>query len=777
MRNSISIDCTATVGDRIGLVGGCFGATLLLHGAACGQPVSPAPSQKIDTVIVTAQKRSQSIQKVPMTITALDRRKLRQLGITSSDQLGNYVSNVQISLPSGTGNQPDIAIRGVGLNDYNSNNAGPNGVYNDDVYLSAPASQTFQTFDLDRIEVLKGPQGTLYGRNATGGAINYVSARPTDQFFASEDLTYGSYNTLSSETVINGPLAGNVDGRLAFVHNYSDGYFHDNASGKTTNGANDFAWRAQLAIRLTDDLTVDLNFHGGVVDRRPDEYHQLGTLQAGFGPPCATGAVLAGQCVDLYGYKSPANLYAGNYNRDQKLKVHGTGGYARINYDLAGVAITSITAVEASNRFQPEDTDAEPYRLLELNYAAQSQEISQELRATFGRPGWTWLTGLSYLHESLLDAQTGNVLLGLDDFFGPGSGDGTAEIVAESDTQSTNSEAAYVQTDMTLLDGLQLTLGGRYTYETKDFDAAGFQSVEGVGAPSGSFAPLQPTYHFLQHLRNSATSGRAALDYTVRPGMLVYASITTGFKSGGFNGGLLDNTPAIALQQLQPIQPETITAYEVGVKSDLLDNRLRLNAAGFYYQYHDLQIFNLVPAAANGGLPVNVLTNAPRATIKGIDAEAAVKPLPNLTLGTTLGYLDTALGTFVNGAGTAAPITYTGKRFPLAPRFSLTGSAAYDIPLGGGAGVELSGQASYRTQQFFDSSNDPLTTQPAYWLVDLRAEYRTGDGKWRAAVFAKNVTGTRYLNYALDLGNPFGLIQQVVGPPRMVGGEISFRFK
>jgi iron complex outermembrane receptor protein len=139
MRNSISIDCTATVGDRIGLVGGCFGATLLLHGAACGQPVSPAPSQKIDTVIVTAQKRSQSIQKVPMTITALDRRKLRQLGITSSDQLGNYVSNVQISLPSGTGNQPDIAIRGVGLNDYNSNNAGPNGVYNDDVYLSKPS--------------------------------------------------------------------------------------------------------------------------------------------------------------------------------------------------------------------------------------------------------------------------------------------------------------------------------------------------------------------------------------------------------------------------------------------------------------------------------------------------------------------------------------------------------------------------------------------------------------------------------------------------------------
>ncbi len=738
---------------------------------------TPTDTSKLETIVVTAQKRSQSIQKVPMSITALDSKKLKQLGMTSSDQISGYMSNVQVGLPSGKGNQPDITIRGVGLNDYNSNNAGPNAVYNDDVYMSAPASQTFQTFDLSRIEVLKGPQGTLYGRNANGGAINYVSAKPTDEFFASEDVTYGSYNTLSTESVVNGKLAEGVDGRVAFSHNYSDGYFQDQQDGKTTNGENDYAWRAQLAIRPADDLTVDLNFHGGIVDRRPDEYHQLGTLQSAFGAPCSTAAVLAGSCVDLYGYKSPSDLYAGNYNRDQKLKVRGTGGYARVSYNFKDITFTSITAVESSNRFQPEDTDAEPYQLLELNYIAKSQEISQEFRANGGRTGWTWLAGLSYLHENLLDAQTGNALLSLDSFFGPGAGDGVAETAAVADNQTTNSTAAYVQTDMTLLPGLNLTLGGRYTYETKDFDAAGFLSLEGVGAPSGSFGPLEPTYHFLQHLNNAATSGRAALDYTVRPGLLAYASITTGFKSGGFNGGLLDSDPAVAYRQLQPIRPESITSYEAGVKSDFLDDRLRLNGAAFSYQYHDLQIFNLVPAAANGGLPVNVLTNAPRATIKGIDAEADLKPLQDLTLGFTFGYLDTALGDFVNGAGTTAPVTYTGKQFPLAPHFSLTGSAAYDVRLAGGDMIEFSTQASYRTRQFFDSSNDPLTTQAAYWLLDARAEYRSANGQWRLALFSRNLTGTRYLNYALDLGSPFGLIQQVVGTPRFVGGEIAWRFR
>jgi iron complex outermembrane receptor protein len=745
----------------------------------CGAGAQPdeKPRAGLETIVVTAQKRSQSVQKIAMTINALDRRRLKQLGLTSSDQISGYVANVQVGLPSGKGNQPDITIRGVGLNDYNSNNAGPNAVYIDDVYMSAPASQTFQTFDLDRIEVLKGPQGTLYGRNANGGAINFVTAKPTDEFYASEDSTYGSYNTWSTETVVNGPIAEGVTGRIAVVHNYSDGYFHDETDGKTTNGANDYAWRGQVSIKPNDDLTIDLNFHGGLVDRRPDEYHQLGTLQSAFGPPCATNAVLAGQCVDLYGYKSPSSLYDGYYNRDQKLKVRGTGGYARINYDVGGVNLTAITAIESSNRFQPEDTDAEPYRLLELNYIARSQEISQEVRATFGRPGWTWLAGLSYLHESLLDAQVGGALVGLDGLLGPGAGDDTAEIAAVADQQTTNSSAGYVQTDITLLDGLQLTLGGRYTYETKDFDAAGFLSLEGVDAPSAAFGPLAPTYHFLRHLANGATSGRAALSYTVRPGLLTYASLTTGFKSGGFNGGLLDNDQAVAFRQLQPIRPEMITSYEAGVKSDLLDDRLRLNAAGFYYQYHDLQIFNLVPAAANGGLPVNVLTNAPRATIKGLDAELDVKPLPELTLRLSLGYLDTALGSFVNGAGTTAPVAYTGKQFPLAPRFTLAASAVYDIPLANGNRIELASQASYRTLQFFDSSNDPLTTQPAYWLLDLRAEYQTGDGKWRVAAFARNATDTHYLNYALDLGSPFGLIQQVVGQPRLVGGEVSFKFK
>ena len=749
-------------------------------GAAAQAPPTSVtqPSNAVENVVVTAQKRSQKVQDIPITITVLDSKKLAKLDVQSSDQLANYVPAVQISLPSGRGNQPLINIRGIGLNDTNTNNSGPNGVYVDEVYEATPAGQTFQTFDLARVEVLKGPQGTLYGRNTTGGAIDFVTAKPTDNFSASEDLQYGSFNTVTTQSVVNGQLAPGIDGRLAVFYDYSDGYFSDLTDGNKTNGNNDLAYRGELKLDPTDDLTVLLNFHGGNVHRRPDEYRQTGVLDGLFGSACSDAMVGAGQCTDLLGYKAPNDTYKGYYNRDQNLYINSIGGSARADYRMNGITLTSITAYEASHKLHPEDTDADPYDLIEIDYGVRSTDITQEFRVTGGGDKYHWLAGVYGLVEHLQQDQSIALLTDIDQVVGPLIGDpfignGLAERGRTLNGQFTESVATYGQGDYEVFPNARLTLGGRLTYEHKTFDAFSAASFENNGA----FPPLGTLYNVSENLANRAASWRVAFDYKVLPKVLAYASISTGFKSGGFNGGFLANDVPDALAQLKPIRPEYITAYEVGTKSDLLQNALRVNAAGFYYSYRDEQTFNLIQAPSSGGLalPLTVLTNAPTATIKGAELEVDATPLANLTTSVTVSYVDAQLGTFNSFAGSGPPQDLTGRELPNAPRWNVILQGDYAYPLHDGATLDLTGTASYRSHEFFESNNSPLAAQNGYWLLDARLAYQTG-GHWEVAGIGKNLTNTKYNNYINDLSSGLGLIEGVVGTPRYVGGELVFRY-
>jgi len=736
---------------------------------AAGSPA--ARSDQVEAIVVTAQKRAQNVQDIPISVSALDGETLKELGVKSSDEIAEFMSNLQIALPSGKGNQPLISIRGVGLSDFNTNNAGPNGVYVDEVYMSSPTSQTFQTFDLDRVEVLKGPQGTLYGRNTTGGAINYISAQPTDEPFASVHSSYGSFNTWETDAVISGPITDQVKGRLAFDHNQSDGFMENLQNGKTENGANDYAARGIIDAKVTSDLTLVWNLHAGLSDTRPTEYRQVGTLNAA-GGECADSAILAGQCTDLYGYKAPSGFYQGNYYRDQDNRAQSYGTSVRADYALGGVTLTSITAFEDTSNYHPEDTAAEPKSLLEIDYGVKSLDFTQEFRASGGGDTYHWLGGVYYLNEALHQNQTTFALLDLDEIYGPGAGDGNALIGSGISTQRTAAYAAYGQTDFELLDRLQLTLGGRYTYEHKAFDTIGLLSTE----TNGAFPAQTPLYDAKENLSNGAASWRAALDYKLTDQVMTYVSVSTGFKSGGFNGGFLDTNPANDARQLEPIKPETVTAYEVGFKSDLFDKRLRLNGAAFYYDYSNMQVFNLVPAQAAGALPVQVLDNAPTATIEGVELEAETKPFHDFTTQLNLGFLDTRMGTFVSGLGTSEVENFTGHRLPLAPRFNAEAIAAYTIDMPNDDLVKAQTSLSYRSKQFFDVDNDPLLTQSGYWLLNARLAYMTNDGRWEFAAFGKNLTGTKYLNYATNLSSPFGLLEEVVGAPRSGGIEVTYRY-
>lgn len=739
----------------------------------------PADSSRIEKVTVTAQKRVQDAQDVPASVSALSGKRIDDLGITSSDEIAEFIPNVSIGMPSGQSNQPIITIRGVGNNDYNTNNAGPNGVYADEVYLSAPSAQTFQAFDLERVEVLKGPQGTLYGRNTSSGVINFISAKPSDEFDLGFTGSYGSFNTTNLEGFIGGPTGDTSAGRLSFIYDNSDGYMRNLANGDRVSGTNVWALRGLWQVEPIENLTFLVNVHGGEVDTLPTEYHQVGaSLGALSFTPCDASQINAGICTDTFGYDGPSDLYKGNYNRTKHLDIENEGASLRTDYDFGSVTLTSITAYEHNDKLHPEDSDASAFRMLEIDFGVKSNTFTQEFRLAGGTDKFDWLLGAYYLGETLKQDQTIYIFQDADLICGFGCGDianpadlstAFAQIGRGISSQKTNSYAIFGQTTFEIFDRTNLTLGGRYTTESKDFDLTGLFAYQTGGIDS--YSPFQTLWQFSNNLDNDGFSWRVALDHHFSDDLMAYASVSTGFKSGGFNGGFLAVNPGDAAAQADPVDPEKNLAYEIGVKSDLLDKKLRLNLSAFYYDYTDLQVFNLVIPSGGSGFPINVLDNAP-ATVKGVEFEGIAKPFENFTLTLTAAYLDAKLETYVTDQGD----DYSGNTLPLAPKYSVAGFADYTIPLGNGDAIDLLATASYKSKVFFDLANEELITQDGYWLVDARASYVINEGEWKVSVFGKNLTDEEYLNEAFDLRQTFGFLQQIVGEPLTVGAEVSYRY-
>jgi iron complex outermembrane receptor protein len=754
------------------LSGAALGAGL----ACCAQPAiaqDRTGQSQVQEVVVTAQHRTENIQSVPIAIQAFTGKALRDLGVKTSTDLGQFTPNVEIALPNGEGNQPIISIRGIGLNDYDTNNAGPNGVYMDEVYLSSPASQTFQTFDLDRVEVLKGPQGTLYGRNTSGGAINFVSAKPTDQPSGNLHIDYGSFNTLNVEGAAGGPIRPNLDGRVAFTVNESGGYMWNALTGDQENGANNIAARVELLYKPSDRLKILLNVHGGYLDNRPSEYRHIGDIDPVTSAQCSVARTNAGDCVDLFGYGTPKKFYDGSFNRTQHLRISNLGADVRADYAAGNVDLTSITALEYSDKLHPEDSDASPNRLLEIDYGVKTTTFTQELRASETRERFNWVAGAYYLYENLSQDQPLQALLDIDQVYGPGSGDGLALKTYDQSRQISQAGAVFGQTEIDLTSKLKLIVGGRYTTETKSFDYQG--SVQYQDGGENNFGPIMTLANSRQSLSDSAFSWRAGLNYSLTPKVMAYLSVATGFKSGDFNGSFLSTNADEIARQLRPVAPETVTAYEIGVKSSFFDRRLILNAAAFYNDYKDMQVFVLVPPVAGGtGFPVDVLDNAPRAHTDGLDLQLTAKPASPLTATVQLGVLETRLDTYVSDRDPSQP-DYSGNQLPLSPHLSASILLEYRGHAGPGD-FSIQGSANYKGHAFFDISNSPYLDQAAYWIENVRVAYALSGQTWEIAAYVHNLSGEQYYVDKFDLTNPFGLIQGVVGQPRTVGVELNYRY-
>lgn len=735
------------------------------------------PPAETDVIVVTAQRRSQDAQTVPISMQVLTGDNLNDLGIKSTSDLGQFTPNVSIGLPSGVGNQPLISIRGIGLNDPSTNNAGPNGVYVDEVYLSSPSSQNFQMFDLQRVEVLKGPQGTLYGRNTSGGAINFVSAKPSDQFSAHLHAEYGSYDTVNVEGAIGGPLTDTVDGRIAFVGNYSNGYLKNSFLDKSY-GTRNYGVRAMLQFKPDSSLKILFNVHGGQVDNPFPGYQHLGTFVPGtqfdlIPTQCSLAQTYGNECVDLLGYGHEGGFYDNAAQERNRLRVNSLGSYLRADYSPGDITFTSITAFEHLDKKDEEDADGTPNRLLEVPIGVRSNAVTQEFRASMTKGGFNWVAGLYYLHEDLRQNQPISLLLDGDRVFGDGAFDGVAAIQSSNSRQVTDSYAVFGQAEYNVTDRLKLIAGLRYTAERKTFRYTGDVRYQQGGLDN--FGPQIPLANTRNKLNDSAVNYRVGLDYKLSQRILAYASVSSGFKSGVFNGSFLSFVPAEIERQLQPVLAEKVTAYEVGLKSSFFDGRLVANAALFYNDYRNMQVYVLVPPVpGGGGLPVNVLDNAKRAHTEGADLSFVGKPFSNLTLTAQFGILRTRLDEYAPDLA-AGQADYSGNQLSYAPRFSSSIGGEYRLPIGDDS-LNFQINGSYKSRQFFDISNNPYTTQPGYWIANARIAYAFSDDRFEVAGFVRNLTNKKYYVGKYDLTNPFGFIQGIVGVPRFFGVEFNARY-
>lgn len=776
--------------NRFSRVGAAPFAVSAIAATLCGLTVFEAQAQ-LEEVIVTAQKRAQSMQEIGVSVTAFTGDDVRNLGLTNSTDIALQTPGLNIGTPVGEGNNPSITLRGVGLNDFNDNNEGPVALYKDDVYLGNMAGQTFQLFDVERIEVLRGPQGTLYGRNATGGLVHFISAKPTTETEGYADLTVAENNQLKFEGAVGAGLTENVSARLSAAMNKHDGYV-TNRIGPDVNEADSRAIRAQINWDISESASLLLNYHWGESDALAPGYQHQATTDV----------------VDFWGYAdNDGDPFAGEYDRTGPLNIETSGYSATFKVDFDSFQFVSITAVEEVDKFHQEDTDVGPLPAITPDFAADFEQFSQEFRFSGSTDSIDWVAGAFYYESEV----RGDYRLKLDYFGGlinflnelpesEGGFDGGLGLVGApfpedelltfidydvAFDQEVSSWAVFGQADWAITDSLSAIIGVRYTQDDKDY-----VYTNTVGPASGvlndfflEVGVIDPSNRLVFDYRNGGAdvvagntnsisidniSGKLGLEWTLSDDTLLFANYARGFKSGGFNAGFMDIDMQVARDAFGvnvQYDEEILDSYEVGFKTEFADGRLRLNATGFYYDYQDFQALTFF------GISQFIVNTD--AEIIGGELELVAAPTDRLTFNLGLSLVDSEVDE-VRDLNTGALLT--GNELVLAPNVSFNGLVRYEWPMSSGV---LAAQLDFSHQgdHFFDIVNQDIASQDAYTVWNGRVSYLFGrDENFEVSLWGRNLTDEEYRVYTFDFTGPGGFNQQFFAPPRWLGGTFSYRF-
>ena len=699
----------------------------------------------LDEIIVTAQKRAESLQDVPIAISAFDSEMLRGAGIERLEDIGMRTPGLTMGRFNAV--QPQIFIRGIGSTDQSASGDSSVGVFIDGVYLGRAGTVDLDFVDLERVEVLRGPQGTLYGKNVVGGAINLVTQRPTDVFDARFEATAGNFDRRRLRGLVTGPLTETLSGKLTASWSERDGYARSATSGNKLSDEDDLTLRGALLFQPREDmdflLAVDWSRNRLAGNNRECLGEQF-VFFPWFAPgspfaasPCSPDPFLNEKTVD------------GFQDRD----VWGVSG--TLTWETSLGELSSISAFRNGEYDISEDFSGSDAPLVVRNATDQIDQFSQEFRladqTADGR--LTWLVG-AYAYRADIERLENNDFSGNDAPLGlpPGLSFDTFYF----QENRTTSYALFSQATWALTSVVNLTAGARYTYEKKR------SAIRGAGFdPTASF--LAAPYDVRNTETWNAFTPKLTLDWRPAEALMLYASIADGFKSGGFNGTAPDQIGART-----PFDQEEARQYELGVKSELFDRRLRANLTGFFIDYEDLQVFQLVDGARL------IVDNAADATSRGLEVELLGQVTSGISLFGSYAYLDTEYKDFINEAG----IDFSGNRLTRSPRHSYNVGASFRGQLAPQLGIVLRSEYTYRGRVFFDPGNFALVGDESLGLLDARATLEFQAHNVDVSLWGRNLTDEVHVTQAIDGRGPFNLSQNaagVIGEPRMYGLTLTWR--
>jgi len=717
---------------RILLAGAAAGGAPLWFGAAAAQePAAAGASARGDEIVVTARRRVESLQRVPVAVSAFDENRLTEL---QADTL----SGIQYATPNlyfdqGDASNAVIYLRGIGQNDSLAFADPGVGVYIDDVFIARSQAAFLELFDVERVEVLRGPQGTLYGRNTIGGAVKFVSTRPPDEFTAYLEGGYGNFDFVTVKGGIGGPIApGVLRAKAAFSYTRRDGYNDNLFDGKDDGDIESFSGRGALLYTPTDDLEFLLSVDGKI--DRPDTSRSPTRETAIVGAPDPVGAPAT--LVTFPASENPFDVDV-NANRLSDLSGFGVALTSRLK---AGDALTfeSITSYRMLDFDLNLDVDGSPLPILDILVIQDQFQVSQELRAIYDDGGrFTFTGGVYYFHDddetfSGVDFASATVfgLFPVILFGFPSSA------LAETD-QITNSYAAFADASLALTDRIDFSAGLRYTYE-KRRSARRFENFFDT-----SVSVIEDTPPFLQGagVAGIPISGEADFDaltpkvsisYKASDDAMIYATVSRGFKSGGFDGRATTDFG------FQEFDPEFVWSYEGGIKTSWFDGALIANAAYFYNDYTDLQVTSFGADPLSGTF-VSQFTNAAEAHAQGVELELFARPHERLSITGTLGWLDAEYEEFNILVG--GVVTDVSDR-PLinSPRWNASLGATYEQPIGGAMIAVAHVDGAYRGERAVEITASPELTQENHGLLNAFVALKASNERWEIRGGVKNAT-------------------------------------
>lgn len=785
------------------------------------EPEEIAPTKGIEEISVTGTKGVSELQEMPTSAVTFNPMELQREQINDIRDLSSYTPNLEIKTAFAASN-PVLFIRGVGLDDFNANSGSAVAVYQDGIYMNSPAGQLFQFFDSAGVEVLRGPQGGRY-RNATAGAILFKSQEPGDEFETYGTFTYGNYDMQQYEGAIGGPLPGGVgdyvSGRLALTAHFMDGItknrcgdqklvahnrpgcqeiqfpdYNLGAPQDIEDPVNDVSmWAGRGMLRFTipaggSDAELLLNAHGGRSDGLAAQYQHRGFQKRKLDPTDPDSETVKLPGTDGSNYQdTDGDPFAGDYNitGDELLDVWGIS--LRANWaptDL--IEITSITGYEWHDRYLLENTDANPRNLLTIEYNDTAWQFSQELEvASYWTDSLETHAGLYFITE---DLDAFNIF------------DTKSQIDFNQDySQTTYGFAAFGSAEWDFLSdgftsGDRFTLGGsiRYNWEYKEFGVLSTAYARivtddgevGVGEVTSLSGTTSDVF--------TGFAGGASLTYHFTEEKNVYLKYSRGWKPGHFNGGAVFSGEII-----EPVRPETVDSFEGGLRSSWFDGLLQVDLTAFYYDYQDLQVFQL--EQDTGGTPLFQLINAEEAEIYGVELDLHASPIEGLDLRYHMSWLESEYGKFGQTIYTVRrtpppapnviienPIDYSGNRLIGSPVWSLGGAVEYAFLVGRFGELIPRFSFSWKDKVFFDPAEgkgalqdlpDDTIAQDAYWQFHAGLMYRSPGQRFEVTGWVRNLTDEHYKVTSFDVTTPpYQFVLDVYGPPRTYGFTVSVYF-